>query len=188
MATLFAPSRVREPLMFPGLHWGEFNDRGLCAKRVRHHGAITAIPCGEPAESEFHRFYGCRANEWCKDRFLSIDMLIEHEVKCRAQATYGYEPPLTAPVPQGLKARSLNPATRGSGQLTPLQVDVLLEICTGATDEAIAHRMDLSVNTVKLRIKDLLWRLDASCRAQAVHEAYQRGILVPQKWSTDAVA
>ncbi len=85
--------------------------------------------------------------------------------------------PLAANARERFEDKALNPANRGRGNLTALQRLILDEICHGATNETVARRLNIGLESAKLQVKDLLWRLNASCRAHAVHEAYQRGIL-----------
>jgi len=77
--------------------------------------------------------------------------------------------------------RRFAPAQRGQGDLTDLQVLILDLIKLGRTNEAIHRRlsttMTISLDTVKVEVRDLFWRLDASDRANAIHKAYQFGIL-----------
>jgi DNA-binding CsgD family transcriptional regulator len=52
--------------------------------------------------------------------------------------------------------------------LTPRELDVLALIAEGASNKAIARRLEISVHTVKFHIASLLDKLDAQGRAEAV--------------------
>lgn len=71
----------------------------------------------------------------------------------------------------------LYPENRGKGNLTVLEGMILRHIADGLANPAIARRVGESLDSVKFLVRDILWKLNAACRAQAVHEAYQRGIL-----------
>lgn len=58
--------------------------------------------------------------------------------------------------------------------LTPRQMEVLRLIARGLGNEAIACRLGLSPHTVKNHVHNILDRLGASDRAEAVANAYQR--------------
>jgi len=61
--------------------------------------------------------------------------------------------------------------------LTDRMCEVLCGIANGLTNEAIAWRLFLPVETVKSRVKRLLGVLGASDRAHAVAIAYDRRVL-----------
>jgi DNA-binding CsgD family transcriptional regulator len=52
--------------------------------------------------------------------------------------------------------------------LTPREADVLALIAEGASNKAIARRLEISVHTVKFHIASLLDKLDVHGRAEAV--------------------
>lgn len=61
--------------------------------------------------------------------------------------------------------------------LTPREHDVLCELAKGLTYEQVAAALDVSVNTVRTRVKAIYEKLDASTRTEAVVAAMQRGLL-----------
>ncbi len=67
----------------------------------------------------------------------------------------------------------------GSDRLTPRQVDVLVLIARGASNDQVALALAISAQTVKTHVKHLLVSLDASSRAEAVATAFCRGLLCP---------
>ncbi len=77
------------------------------------------------------------------------------------------------------------PEQRGRGDLTDLQRQILELIKLGRTNDVIHRRLResriIGLDTVKSEIRDLFWRLDASDRANAVHKAYQLGILTVEE-------
>lgn len=72
--------------------------------------------------------------------------------------------------------------------LTPRQLQILRLITEGHTTGRIAKDLLISHATVKSTMGDLFERLGAHRAAQAVHVAYQRGILLAEPADADAVA
>jgi len=62
-------------------------------------------------------------------------------------------------------------------QLSPRESQVLDRIATGGTNKEIAAELQVSVETVKLHVKNLFAKLGVNDRAQAVATAVRRGIL-----------
>lgn len=61
--------------------------------------------------------------------------------------------------------------------LTPREIDVLREVAGGNRNRDIAERLFISEETVKVHIKHIMEKLDASDRTQAVSIAVRRGII-----------
>ena len=61
--------------------------------------------------------------------------------------------------------------------LTPRENEVLTHLRDGLTNEAIAERLGVSKDMVKLHLKNIFSKLDVSDRVSAVREAYTRGFL-----------
>lgn len=61
--------------------------------------------------------------------------------------------------------------------LTPREHDVLRELAKGLTYEQVALALDVSVNTVRTRVKAIYEKLGASTRTEAVVTAMQHGLL-----------
>ncbi|MGH7743963.1 MAG: response regulator transcription factor [Candidatus Dormibacteria bacterium] len=59
-------------------------------------------------------------------------------------------------------------------ELSPRQVEVLALISQGLTNQAIAHKMMLSHNTVKTHIRAIIMRLSARNRTHAAAEYWHR--------------
>lgn len=66
---------------------------------------------------------------------------------------------------------------KGSAELTDFNIRILLLICEGLTNTAIAHQIGTEVRSVGQYVQDVLWRLGAKHKTHAVHLAYQLGIL-----------
>lgn len=60
--------------------------------------------------------------------------------------------------------------------LTPKQQEVLIALCEGLTNKAIADKLDISVNTVKVHISAVFEALNVKTRTQAVVEFRARGL------------
>lgn len=61
--------------------------------------------------------------------------------------------------------------------LTAREADVLRLLVTGATNRQIAQALCISRETVKTHVANILHKLDAASRAEAVGLAYSRGLL-----------
>ncbi|WP_019587747.1 LuxR C-terminal-related transcriptional regulator [Deinococcus apachensis] len=78
--------------------------------------------------------------------------------------------------PRGFHAkRSQNQAA--SGSLSLREIDVLRLLGRGMTNEDIAHELDISLPTVKTHVSNVLLKLDARNRTQAVARAQQLQLL-----------
>ena len=63
------------------------------------------------------------------------------------------------------------------GPLTPREIEVLNLMAEGASNKAIARRLDISVHTVKFHVGSLLDKLDATGRTDAVAQAARLGVI-----------
>jgi DNA-binding NarL/FixJ family response regulator len=69
------------------------------------------------------------------------------------------------------------PAHPALGQLTPRELEVLLEVATGLTNTEIAGKLVVSEATVKTHVGSILAKLDLRNRVQAVIFAYDIGLV-----------
>jgi DNA-binding CsgD family transcriptional regulator len=61
--------------------------------------------------------------------------------------------------------------------LTPRELEVLTLLAEGASNKAIARRLDISVHTAKFHVGSLLDKLDAVGRTDAVAHAARLGVI-----------
>lgn len=61
--------------------------------------------------------------------------------------------------------------------LTPREIEVLNLLAEGASNKAIARRLEISVHTVKFHVGSLLDKLDAVGRTDAVAHAARLGVI-----------
>ncbi len=61
--------------------------------------------------------------------------------------------------------------------LTPRENEVMTHLRDGLTNEAIAERMGVTKDAIKLHLKNIFNKLDVSDRVSAVREAFMRGFL-----------
>jgi two-component system NarL family response regulator len=66
-----------------------------------------------------------------------------------------------------------------SDPLTAREREVLVELGRGYSNRAIAESLGIAEGTVKLHMKSILSKLDASSRADAIVIAIRRGLLKP---------
>ncbi|HKV45923.1 MAG TPA: response regulator transcription factor [bacterium] len=64
-----------------------------------------------------------------------------------------------------------------SGGLTPRELDILVEVAKGRTDQEIATRFVVAEGTVKTHIRHILRKLPARNRAQAVAYVLRKGLI-----------
>ena len=65
----------------------------------------------------------------------------------------------------------------GSKKISEREIEVLRLIALGKSNKEISQRLDVTVDTVKMHVKNLLQKLQASDRTQAVVIAIQRGLI-----------
>jgi DNA-binding NarL/FixJ family response regulator len=68
--------------------------------------------------------------------------------------------------------------------LTPREIKVLTLIARGYTNQKIAHALDISVSTVKKRLRGVISKLGVSDRTQAAVRALELGVLAEREGVT----
>ena len=71
---------------------------------------------------------------------------------------------------------------RADSGLSDQEIQLLQLLADGATTQAIGRTLYLSERTIKRKTQDILTKLGASSRAQAVAEAFKRGLLCVLCW------
>jgi NarL family two-component system response regulator YdfI len=66
----------------------------------------------------------------------------------------------------------------GGGRLTPRELEVLAALADGASNKAIARRLNISFHTVKFHVASILAKLDAESRTEAVTQAARLGLVM----------
>ncbi|MCC6260310.1 MAG: response regulator transcription factor [Anaerolineales bacterium] len=69
------------------------------------------------------------------------------------------------------------PDKEDEGSLTEREYQVLLQAANGSTDKEIAAELNISLNTVKTHIRNILSKLHVSTRREAARVAKAKGIL-----------
>ena len=66
---------------------------------------------------------------------------------------------------------------RDDAALTPRELEVLALLAEGASNKMIARRLGISVHTAKFHVGQLLDKLDATGRTDAVTQAARLGVI-----------
>lgn len=67
---------------------------------------------------------------------------------------------------------------RGTGPLTPREMEVLGMMAEGAANKTIAWKLNISEHTAKFHVASILGKLDAGTRAEAVAIGVKRGLIL----------
>jgi DNA-binding NarL/FixJ family response regulator len=74
--------------------------------------------------------------------------------------------------------RRLPPTQRGLGaSLRPREIEVLTLVASGLANKQIAHRLTLSLNTVRNHVQSVLYKLHAHSKLEAVATAVSEGVI-----------
>ena len=65
---------------------------------------------------------------------------------------------------------------RGSGALSPREIEVLRLLANGETNSQIAASLEISINTVERHVSNLYRKIDAGGRADATAWAIRNGV------------
>jgi DNA-binding NarL/FixJ family response regulator len=102
----------------------------------------------------------------------AVDVLLEAIVAAHEGETVA-PPSDLAPL-----LRQLRPTHRGLGaDLTPREVEVLGLIASGSVNKQIAQQLGLSLNTVRNHAQNILYKLQAHSKLEAVATAVREGVL-----------
>lgn len=63
--------------------------------------------------------------------------------------------------------------------LTPREIEVLCRLCEGLSNKEIARKLLIEEVTVRLHLRGIFRKLDASNRVHAVVKAHQVGLISP---------
>jgi DNA-binding NarL/FixJ family response regulator len=69
---------------------------------------------------------------------------------------------------------------KGEQSLTERELFALRLVASGATNQEIAEKMSISINTVKTHLKNILEKLQLENRTQAATYALQHGLVIPR--------
>jgi DNA-binding NarL/FixJ family response regulator len=90
------------------------------------------------------------------------------------------DPSVTSRVLDTYRTAAEEPATDGTDELTPRELDVLRLMAKGRSNAEIADELGISGVTVKSHIGRIFLKLRLRDRAAAIVYAYQNGIVVPR--------
>lgn len=81
------------------------------------------------------------------------------------------------PAGEAAEATLLGAAPEAEGTLTPREAEVLALLAEGASNKVIARRLGISVHTAKFHVGQILDKLDATGRTDAVANAARLGVI-----------
>jgi len=102
--------------------------------------------------------------------------LLVHAIRAVQAGEHQLSPSLAGKAMEKLSLLSRTQAQAGSG-LSDHELQLLRLLADGASTQDMAQGLFMSERTVKRKIQDVLTKLEASSRAQAVAEAFKRGLL-----------
>ena len=95
---------------------------------------------------------------------------------CRRDANLPPSPVYSADVTQ--KAEEYASHAASAPKLTPREMEILLLVSKGMTNQAIAKDLFLSVKTVDTHVANLMKKLDMNKRTQLMAYAYEQGLII----------
>lgn len=107
----------------------------------------------------------------------SPDELVQ-ALRAVSQGQAYLHPAVTRVALNRLRSRTPQQEAQSYG-LTPRELEVLRLMATSATYEEIAHRLGVSVGTVRTHVKHILHKLGQPTRTQAVLAALRAGLIPP---------
>jgi pimeloyl-ACP methyl ester carboxylesterase/DNA-binding CsgD family transcriptional regulator len=143
--------------------------RVSCPALILHRADATVIPI--EASEELARAFphgrleilpGSSAGLFFEASDLVVDRLVEF-----------VKDPSVGPAAADAARR---PGTRGSGRLSPREIEVLRLLARGETNGQIAARLGLSINTVERHVVNVYRKIDARGRAEATAWALRNGV------------
>jgi pimeloyl-ACP methyl ester carboxylesterase/DNA-binding CsgD family transcriptional regulator len=143
--------------------------RVSCPALILHRADATVIPI--EASEELARAFphgrleilpGSSAGLFFEASDLVVDRLVEF-----------VKDPSVGPAAADAARR---PGTRGSGRLSPREIEVLRLLAGGDTNGQIAARLGLSINTVERHVVNVYRKIDARGRAEATAWALRNGV------------
>jgi len=103
------------------------------------------------------------------------DLLITIRRVLRGESVLSGE--IAARALQHLVDQQTRPAGAPPDRLTPREREVLDQIVEGHTNREIAHKLSLSVGTVKIHVEHIIAKLGVADRTQAAVRAVESGLL-----------
>lgn len=122
---------------------------------------------------------------WSTTRIVMLSALATHEASIEAltNGATGYLSKTDSPeqilkgVTAAMNGRTPNVYVLANGLLTPRQRDVITLLGEGLSNKLIAQKFNLSENTVRRHVQDILDHFQVDSRAEAVFAARKRGLL-----------
>jgi DNA-binding NarL/FixJ family response regulator len=87
------------------------------------------------------------------------------------------DPDVTAPILQMIREPRTNPKDLKSQRFSGRELEILLVLTKGYSNQKIAEKLFLSEHTVKTHLKNIFRKLSVSSRSEAITKAIQIGII-----------
>ena len=169
-ASELAPQVVLLDIQLPGLDGVEV------AYQLRHANPKVRIIALTAFENEEYVVKAMRAGAYAYLLKNTSDETVVEAIRLVDQGKRTLSPTLMDGVLRQFQAMAQSRA-RADADLSEPEIQVLSMIAKGATNEEIAQTTHWSERTVKREIEEILLKLDARNRAQAVAEAIRRGLI-----------
>jgi DNA-binding CsgD family transcriptional regulator len=99
------------------------------------------------------------------------------EKKFYQQEIHDYKELLSSEPRNNHKEKSLGSVSSMQIQLTPRELEILIQMATGKINKQIAYDLGISEMTVKNHIRHIFWKLDVDSRTAAVLLSLRRGLI-----------
>jgi DNA-binding NarL/FixJ family response regulator len=113
------------------------------------------------------------------DRFAPLEQIVG-AITAAVRGLFVFQPNYLAGLmdPAALVAGQFERSGSEEVRLTPRELEVLAAMADGASNKAIARRLEMSFSTAKFHVASILTKLDADSRTEAVMKAAQLGLVM----------
>ena len=109
---------------------------------------------------------------------INADFLLD-SIRKAVDGDNVFSPEMTARLVQSLISPAAPPKNNALSSLTPRELEILGYLAAGHSNKVIARRLDLAESTIKVRVQNILRKLELSSRVQAAVYAVQHKVPQP---------